>query len=154
MKVKPIEEIINFLTEIATPMDIKVIDVEVKQGKAPAITVFIDTEDGVDLDTCERFHRAIDLPLDEFNPTFDAPYTLNVSSPGADRPFKTDEDFNSRIGEKVEVWLKTAIKGKKYYDGILKKYDGHSVVIEVDKKTTLSIELKSTEKVNDYIDFE
>ena len=154
MKVKSPEEIIEFLSKIANEMDIRVIDVEIKQGKSPAITIFIDTDGGVDLDTCEKFHRAIDLPLDEFNPTFDTPYTLNVSSPGVDRPFKTDEDFNSRIGEKVEVWLKTAIKGKKYYDGILKKYDGHSVVIEVDKKTTLSIELKSTEKVNDYIDFE
>lgn len=154
MKIKPIQEIQEFLQEIATPLNIRVIDVEFKNGKNATLTVFIDTDKGVDLDTCELFHNAINEPLDQLNPTFDEPYTLNVSSPGADRPFKTEEDFNSHIGERVEVWLSNAIKGKKFYDGILKKYDGSSIVVEVNKKTTLSIDLKGVVKVNEYIDFE
>jgi ribosome maturation factor RimP len=119
MKIKPVSEIQEFLNSIARPMGIEVIEVEFKQGKNPSMTVYIDKDGGVDLDTCELFHRAIDLPLDEFDPTFNAPYTLNVSSPGVDRPFKTERDFLSHIGERVEVKLYSSIRGKKFYDGIL-----------------------------------
>lgn len=154
MKVKTNEEIKEFLAEIATKMNIRVVDVEFKQGKNPELTIYIDKDGGMDLDTCELFHNAINTPLDELNPTFDMPYTLNVSSPGLDRPFKTEEDFLSHIGKRVEVKLSSSIKGKKFYDGILEKYDGKSAVIKVDKLNTLSIEMKNIIKMNEYIDFE
>lgn len=154
MKVKSNAEIAEFLSAIANPMGIRVFEVEFKQGKNPALTVYIDKDGGVDLDTCELFHRAIDEPLDELDPTFGQPYTLNVSSLGVDRPFKTDEDFNSHIGEMVEVKLINSIRGKKFYDGILTSYDGKNITLRVDEKTTFTIDLKNTVKVNEYIDFE
>ena len=132
----------------------EVCEVEFKQGKNPSLTVYIDKNGGVDLDTCEQFHRAIDLPLDEFDPTYGNPYTLNVSSLGADRPFKTDADFNSHIGERVEVKLINSIQGKKFYDGILMSYSGDSITLKVNEKTTYTIYLKNVVKVNEYIDFE
>ena len=152
MKFKPSEEIINFLTKYASELGVEIVDVEVKSGKNPYLTVFIDRDGGVDLDTLEKFHNLINLPLDEFDP-YDSPYTLNVSSPGADRPFKTDEDFNSRIGEKVEVKLINSIRGKKFYDGILTSYNGQVITLKVDEKTTFTIDLKNCVKVNEYIDF-
>ena len=111
MKIKPIEEIQAGLQPIADEMQIEIVEVEFKQGKDPALTVYIDTENGVDLDTCEKFHRAIDEPLDEIDPTFGEPYTLNVSSPGLDRPLKTARDFQKCMGEKAErktVYLNVA----------------------------------------------
>ena len=84
MKVKPIQEIQAALEPIAAEMDIEIVEVEFKQGREPALTVYIDIEGGVDLNTCEKFHRAIDPVLDELDPTDGAPYTLNVSSPGLD----------------------------------------------------------------------
>ena len=129
MKVKSNAEIAEFLSKIAEPLGITVFDVEFKQGKNPEMTIFIDKDGGVDLDTCELFHRAIDGPLDELDPTFGEPYRLNVSSLGIDRPFKTDNDFNSHIGERVEVKLVNSIKGKKFYDGILLSYDGKIITL-------------------------
>ena len=105
MKIKPIEEIQNALQPIANEMQIEIVEIEFKQGHSPALTVYIDIEGGVDLNTCEKFHRAIDPVLDEVDPTFGAAYTLNVSSPGLDRPLKTARDFEKCIGEKVEVKL-------------------------------------------------
>ena len=116
MKTKPIEEIENALAPIAKEMDIEIVEVEFKQGKDPALTVYIDTENGVDLNTCEKFHRAIDPVLDELDPTYEQPYTLNVSSPGVDRPLKTDRDFQKCFGKKVEIKLFAPIKGKKYFE--------------------------------------
>lgn len=153
MKVKSNAEIMEFCQNIATPLGITVVDVEFKQGKNPVLTVYIDKDGGMDLDTCEVFHRAVYEPIDELDPTFGQPYTLNVSSPGADRPFKTDKDYLSHIGERVEVKLYASIRGKKFYDGILTAYDGKTVTLKVDEKTTFTIELKSIVKMNEYIDF-
>ena len=152
MKVKSNTEISEFLSEIANSLGVTIYDVEFKQGKNPELTIYIEKEGGMDLDTCEVFHRAIDEPLDEFDPTFGQPYRLNVSSPGVDRPFKTENDFVSHIGKRVEVKLINSIKGKKFYDGILLSYDGKMITLKVDEKNTFTIDLKNTVKVNDYIE--
>ena len=154
MKVKSNQEILEFAQNIAKPLGVKVVEVEFKQGKNPELTFFIDKEGGVDLDTCELFHNAINEPLDELDPTFGLPYRLNVSSLGIDRPFKTDDDFISHIGQKVEVKLYASIKGKKFYDGILMSYDKEKITLKVDEKNTFTIELNNIVKINEYIDFE
>lgn len=153
MKVKPVSEIKNLCDGIAASIGVRVVDVEFKQGKNPALTIYIDKDGGMDLDTCEKFHNAVNDPLDALDPTYGLPYTLNVSSPGADRPFKTDEDYLSHVGKKVEIKLYSAIKGKKFLDGVLLSYNGESVTVKTDDKTTLSIELKSIVKMNEYIEF-
>ena len=130
MKTKPIAEIENALQPIADELSIEIVEVELKQGKEPALTVYIDTENGVDLDTCEKFHRAIDPILDEVDPTFGAPYTLNVSSPGLDRPLKTDRDFQKCMDKKVEVKLFAPLKGKKLFEATLKGHDENCVFLE------------------------
>ncbi len=154
MKVKSNQEILEFAQNIAKPLGINCVDVEFKQGKNPELTLFIDKEGGVDLNTCELFHNAINEPLDELDPTFGLPYRLNVSSLGIDRPFKTDNDFISHIGQRVEVKLYASIKGKKFYDGILMSYAGGQITLKVDEKNTFTIELKNIVKINEYIDFE
>ncbi|MBE7087191.1 MAG: ribosome maturation factor RimP [Clostridiales bacterium] len=154
MKVKPESEITSFLQDYATPLGVKIVEVDFKQGKNPSLTIFIDKDGGVDLDTCELFHNAILEPIDTLDPTFGEAYTLNVSSRGIDWAFKTDEDFLSHIGKRVEVKLAQSIRGKKFYDGELISYDKKSVTLKVDKKTTFTIELKNLVKMNEYIDFE
>lgn len=154
MKVKPESEIFAFVEKYASPLSIRVVEVSFKQGKNPSLTIFVDKEGGIDLDACELFHNTISEPLDEFDPTYGEPYTLNVSSPGLDRAYKTKEDFLAHIGQRVEVKLYSAIKGKKFYDGILLSYDGVNAVIKVDDKNTLSIDMKNIVKMNNYIDFD
>ena len=152
MKVKSNEEIKALCDKYAESLGLTVDSVEFRQGKNPALTVYIDKAGGVSLDDCEKIHNAIFEPLDELDPTFGLPYTLNVSSLGADRPFKTDKDFNSHIGKKVEVKLYAAVKGKKFYEGELVSYDGVRIVLKTDKES-FSFDLKSVVKVNEYIDF-
>ena len=98
MKFKSAEEIKSAIKPIADGMKIEIFDVQTKPGREPSLTVFIDTENGVDIDTCEKFHNAIDEPLDQLDPSFGEAYTLNVSSPGLDRPFKKPEDFMNISG--------------------------------------------------------
>ena len=105
------------------------------------------------MNACEAFHRAIDEVLDEIDPTFGAPYTLNVSSPGLDRPLKTPRDFQKRMGEKVEVKLFAPLKGKKFFEATLVGYDGNSIEIE-DKGEVMKIELSKVAKICRAIDFD
>ncbi len=153
MKTKTIDEIKNALQPIADELNIEIVDVEFKQGREPALTVFIDTETGVDLNTCESFHRAIDPALDELDPTFGAPYTLNVSSPGLDRPFKTARDFERNMGKKVEVKLFAPMLGKKYFEAELVGYDGNCVLLK-DEKGEFKIEVSKIAKINQAIEFD
>ncbi|MBQ8295454.1 MAG: ribosome maturation factor RimP [Clostridia bacterium] len=153
MKIKTIEEIQNALQPIADEMGIEIVEIEFKQGKEPALTVYIDIEGGVDLNVCEKFHRAIDPVLDEVDPTFGAPYTLNVSSPGLDRPLKTERDFQKCMGQKVEIKLFAPLKGQKFFEATLVGYDGTCVSVE-DKGEVLKLEKAKIAKICRAIDFD
>ena len=153
MKIKPIEEIVSALSPIAEELNIEIVEVEFKQGRSPALTVYIDTESGVDLDTCEKFHRAIDPVLDELDPTFGQAYTLNVSSPGLDRPLKTDRDFQKCMGQKVEVKLFAPLKGKKFFEMTLTGHDETCVYLE-DMGEELKLEKAKIAKICRAIDFD
>ena len=153
MKIKTIEEIQNALQPIADEMGIEIVEIEFKQGKEPALTVYIDIEGGVDLNVCEKFHRAIDPVLDEVDPTFGAPYTLNVSSPGLDRPLKTERDFQKCMGQKVKIKLFAPLKGQKFFEATLVGYDGTCVSVE-DKGEVLKLEKAKIAKICRAIDFD
>ena len=153
MKFKSVVEITSALLPTATAMDIEIVEVEAKVTKNSYITVYIDTENGVDLETCEKFHNAIDPVLDELDPSFGAGYTLNVSSPGLDRPLKTDRDFQKRIGKEVEVKLFAPMQGKKFLECTLVDYDGKNVVLN-DGKEEFKLSLTRIAKINEAIKFD
>lgn len=153
MKVKSVQEIQEVLQPIADEMHIEIVEVEFKQGREPALTVYIDIEGGVDLNTCEAFHRAIDPVLDELDPTQGAPYTLNVSSPGLDRPLKTERDFQKCMGKKVEVKLFAPMQGKKFFEATLVGFDEHCVSIE-ENGNVLKLEKNKIAKINRAIEFD
>ena len=132
MNFKPVAEIREFLEKVATPMGIEIVDIA---AKGDNLTVFIETEDGVDLDTCEKFHNAIMEPIDQLDPSYGAAYTLNVSSPGLDRPFTTRRDFERNLGKEVEVKLFAPLRGKKLVEGVLEAFDDNSVTIKIGEET-------------------
>ena len=150
MNFKPVEEIKTFLNDIAIPMGIEIVDVEINGEN---LTVFIETEAGVDLDTCKRFHNAIMEPIDELDPSFGAAYTLNVSSPGLDRPFKTVRDFERNLGKEVEIKLYAPLKGKKFLEGVLTAFDEHSVTVLIGNAEE-KINKTKIAKINKAIKFE
>lgn len=153
MKTKDIEVLKQKLIEIAEPMGIEVVDVEFKVSKNPSLTVYIDTEDGVDLDTCEKYHNAIDPMLDDFDFTLGAAYTLNVSSPGLDRPLKTVRDFDKALGQDVEIKLFAPEKGKKFFEGVLTDYDDNTFTVQIGDETK-KFDKNKVAKVNIAVKFD
>lgn len=152
MQFKAVEEITAFLKPIADSMQIEIVEVGFDK-KTCALTVFIETEGGVDLDTCERFHNAIMDPIDELDPSYGAPYTLNVSSPGLDRPFKTKRDFERNLNGDVEIKLFAPLKGKKFIEGELVSFDDNTVTVKTEKEQ-LKIALNKIAKINKAIKFD
>ena len=152
MQVKPINELKDFLEKISLPMGVEIVDIE-WNDKTSALTVYIETESGVDLDTCEKFHNAIMEPIDEFDPTYDKPYTLNVSSPGLDRPFKTPRDFERNVGREVEVKLFAPYKGKKLIEGVLTSFDDNTVSVKTSAEE-IKFSRNKKEKINKAIKFD
>ena len=129
MKVKPVKEVIEFLQSIVSSFEAEIIDAEWNMRDS-SLTLYFESPNCVDLDLLEKIHRAIDLPLDELDPTYGAEYTLNCSSPGLDRPFKTEADFSRHMGEQVEVHLYAAQDGKKYYEGELLSFENNTVKLK------------------------
>lgn len=153
MKFKRPEEIKNFLSAAVTACGAEIYDVELKNGSDPAITILIDRPEGIDLDFCEKVHNAIFELIDELDPTYGEPYTLNVSSLGIDRPFKTQTDFENNLNGEVEVKLQNSVKGKKFYEGVMVYFDDKIIRIKISEKETLTFDRKSVVKINKAIKF-
>lgn len=105
-----------------------------KENGGMSLIFTIDKESGVTIDDCEIVNKKIDPILDELNPTDDKPYTLVVSSPGLDRPLKTDRDLKRNLEKEVDITLFSKINGKKLFRGILKSFDEKNVSIQTEKE--------------------
>ena len=95
-------------------------DVEyVKVGADMYLRITIDSEEGINIEDCEKMHRAIDPLLDEADP-IEGAYHLEISSPGIERELTRPEHFEACAGERVEVRLYAPVDGSKVYTGILR----------------------------------
>ena len=123
-------------------MGYEVVEIEYsKKSDGMNLIFYIDKDEGIDINDCELVSKAIDEVLDELNPTDDVPYILSVSSPGIDRPLKTDRDFRRNIGKEIEVTLFAKVDGSKKFVGELKSFDEGSLTIDCHtKEVTLNRE--------------
>lgn len=99
--------------------------------KAPTICVYIDTPTGVTFDEITAAQRWINALMDELDP-FPGAYTLEVSSPGIDRPLRTPEHFVRFIGSRAYVKARQAIDGRSAWTGILTAADAETITMNVD----------------------
>lgn len=122
----------------------------VKEGTEWFLRIEIDKEDGIGIEDCEKYSRAIDPLLDEEN-YIEGAYRLEVSSPGIERAIKNDFHLSKCIGEVVEIKLFAAIEGCKLARGTLHSYDSESVVLK--DETEVIIPRKNIAKMNIYFEF-
>lgn len=130
------------LTPVIEKLGYEVVDIEYsKEADGMNLVFYIDCDAGVTIDDCEKVSKVIDPLLDELNPTDDQPYIMSVSSPGIDRPLKTDRDFNRHIGKEIEITLFSKLDGKKNFKGELVSFDTTSVTIKTEGKGEQNITL-------------
>lgn len=111
-----------------------------KIGADYHLEITIDKEGGIDIDDCEKVHRAIDPIIDEADPIEDF-YYLEVSSPGVERELRTDEHISLSIGERVEAKFFTERDGRRSFKGTLTAFDSGIITlsdgddeVRIDKK--------------------
>ena len=110
---------------LADQLEFELVDVSLdKEGAGKYLRIYIDKPEGVDLNDCERYHRAIQPQLESYDYDF-----LEISSPGIDRPLKKDRDFERAMGMEVELKLFKALDGQKEFAGELIGYDKENVVL-------------------------
>ena len=128
-------------------------DVEyVKEGADMYLRITIDSEEGIDIDDCERMTRAIDPMLDEADPIEDF-YYLEVSSPGVERVLTIDEHFAAMAGVEVEVKLYRALDGSKVFRGVLVGKEDGRIVITTDAGE-VSFDAKTVAKCTTVFDWQ
>lgn len=109
----------------AEKLGYELIDVSLdREPTGSYLRIYIDKPDGITLDDCETYHRAIQPQLEHLDYDF-----LEVSSPGIDRPLKKDRDFERAMGEVVEVHLFKPEDGSKIWTGRLTDYDSAGFTI-------------------------
>lgn len=133
--------------------EITLVDVEyAKKADGMHLTIYIDKENGVTVDDCVEVSHLLDEPLEDFNPTNDEPYFLDVSSYGLDKPLKFDWQFKKYLDKKVNVKLYAKQNGKKDYVAILKAKTEDEVVVNIDDEN-LTFKLSDVAYITPYIEF-
>lgn len=136
---------------IVESMGLIYIDTEyAKQGQDWMLTIFIDKDGGVLLEDCEQASRAIEAVLDETDPITES-YCLCVSSPGLDRPLKTEGDFLRSLGKEIEIKLYKPFEGSKLFTGTLTGYTENAVTIETEENEIV-FERNEIAKINLHLD--
>lgn len=95
------------------------------------VRLYLDAEAGITVDDCARVSRAVSEVLDAEDP-IPGEYTLEVSSPGLERPLRTAGHFGRFVGETVFVELARPQDGRRRFLGRLAAADGQTIEVEVD----------------------
>ncbi|ADP32174.1 ribosome maturation factor RimP [Bacillus atrophaeus] len=133
------KKVIDTAREMAQPiadnLQLELVDIEfVKEGQNWFLRVFIDSDNGVDIEECAKVSELLSEKLDEADP-ISQNYFLEVSSPGAERPLKKKADFDRSLGKNVYIKTYEPIDGVKVFEGELAEFDGQTVTVEMTIKT-------------------
>jgi ribosome maturation factor RimP len=114
----------------------------VGQGPRTVIRLFIDKPGGVSLTDCEQAHRSLSPALDVIDP-FPHAYTLEISSPGLDRPLRGVQDYRRLVGQPVNLKLREPIHSQWRLVGTVVEVEDRAVTLAVQqKKTTETIRVE------------
>jgi len=131
-----IEALETLLSPVVNSNGCTLYDIEyLKEGPDRILRLFIDKDEGIDLDDCERVSRAVDVVLDEKD-IITGEYRLQVSSPGIERKLTKPEHYTSYIGHKALVKLfapHDPVSGRKKFTGIIKTFENNQVCIRTEE---------------------
>jgi ribosome maturation factor RimP len=110
------------------------------RGRRTLLRVTIDREGGVTLDDCEAFSKDFGALLDVEDP-LGGPYTLEVSSPGLDRPLRKVEDFRKQAGKLARVITRQKVEGQNFFVGRIAAVEADGVRLAVgDEEVKISFD--------------
>lgn len=140
-------EVQRLIEPVVTAMGYELVGVEyLSRGRQPLVRLFIDTDEGITLDDCEKVSRQVSGVLDVEDP-IRGEYTLEVSSPGLDRPLFTGAHFERFTGYRARIRLGIPQAGRRNFSGVIAGVrDG--MVIMVDGDVEHALPLSGIDKAN------
>ena len=139
------EKIENLICKDINNLGYELYDVEyVKEGKDYFLRIYIDSENGIDLNDCEKVSNAINELIDSKD-YIKEQYFLEVSSPGVERILKKDKHLKDNIGKEIQVKLFRPLNDKKQYKGILKEFSENYINIVNDRE--IKIDRKNVSQI-------
>ncbi|MBP2260328.1 ribosome maturation factor RimP [Pseudomonas sp. BP8] len=118
----------------------------VSQGKHSVLRIYIEKDGGIMVDDCAKVSHQVSGVLDVEDP-ISSEYTLEVSSPGMERPLFTLEQFASYAGEQVKIKLRSPFEGRRNFQGLLRGVEDQDVIVQVDDQEFL-LPIDSIDKAN------
>jgi len=115
----------------AEALGYEIVAVELSGGDTSIVRVYIDTPNGVTVDDCAKASRQFSAILDVEDPISNK-YTLEVSSPGIDRPLAKPLHFKAVVGQDVKIKMAILIDGRRRFSGELIEASDDYAVVEVD----------------------
>ena len=129
------EQVTQFAQPIVEAAGCRLWDVEyVREGSERFLRLYIDKDGGVDIDDCERVHRAVDPILDEQDPISES-YQFEVCSAGLERALKRPSDFQQFMDSPILIKLYRPRNGLKEIPAILRGYEDGRITAEAGKET-------------------
>ena len=131
------DQVTAFAKPVVESFGCELWDVEyVREGSERYLRLYIDKDGGIDIDDCEKIHRAMDPILDEKDPIAES-YHFEVCSAGLERPLKRPSDFERFMGSPILVKLYRPRNGLKEIPGFLRGYADGRVTLEAGKETII-----------------
>ena len=132
---KVTEQVAQFAAPIVESFGCSLWDVEyVREGADRYLRVYIDKEGGIEIDDCEKIHRALDPVLDQRDPIAES-YYFEVCSAGLERALKRPSDFERFMGSSILIKLYRPRNGLKEIPCILRGYEDGRITVEAGKET-------------------
>ncbi len=103
----------------------------ISAGNNSVLRLFIDHENGINVDDCAEVSRQVGAILDVEDP-ISSEYSLEVSSPGVDCPLFEMAHFQEVIGETINVRLSMPLNGRRKFKGPLVAIENDNLIVEVD----------------------
>lgn len=141
------------LTELLKPavegLGYELVGIEhLPMGKHTVLRIYIDSSDGITVNDCSRVSHQVSGVLEVEEPIKGA-FTLEVSSPGIDRPLFNFEQFKQFVGSKVKLKLFHAIEGKRKITGLIESIEGDDINIkDADSDTVFQLQIDDIDKAN------
>jgi len=136
--------------KVADQLGFELVDVCLdRENTGKYLRIYIDKPDGMDLDGCEKFHRAIQPLVEDYDYDF-----LEVSSPGVDRPLKRDRDFERALDTPVAVKLFKAAEGQKDWSGVLTAFDAENLTLTLADGREVTFARKACATVRPELDYD
>lgn len=103
----------------------------IKNGRDTVLRIYIDSSQGISIEDCERVSHQVSGILEVEDPISTA-YSLEVSSPGFDRPLFKEKDFVRFAGAEAKISMKLPVQGRRNFKGMLEGFSEGNILIEVD----------------------